>query len=262
MYVGWVVDDLVIRVARGYVVTLDASNFTEFVFKQNFIAVEFYAPWCGHCKKLAPEWEKAAKALSENEPPFLPTIVQDYKGPREAQGIVDYVNKQTAPASAEIRSPEDVAALINLKKITIVGVFPDFSGEKFENFTTLAERLRADIDFAHTTNAKLLPHGDSSLSGPIIRLFKPFDELLVDFEEFNVDVLEKLVEASSTPLDATANDYPHGPFDVKGYPTLFFKSASGKISQYEGDRTKEDMVNFIQKNKDKAAQQDSGKDEL
>lgn len=49
-------------------------------------------------------------------------------------------------------------------------------------------------------------------------------------------------------------------FKVQGYPTLYLKSASGKIVEYEGDRTKEDIIEFIKKNKDSATQQESNQE--
>lgn len=65
-----------------------------------------------------------------------------------------------------------------------MGIFPDFAGEKFENYITVAEKLRSDYDFRHTSDAKLLPRGDSTVKHPTVRLLKPFDELVVDTEVF------------------------------------------------------------------------------
>jgi len=44
------------------VVKLTTSNWDKQVIKSSKLwMVEFYAPWCGHCKQLTPHWEKAAE---------------------------------------------------------------------------------------------------------------------------------------------------------------------------------------------------------
>jgi thiol-disulfide isomerase/thioredoxin len=46
------------------VVELTDNNFDNRVKDSDGVwIVEFYAPWCGHCQNLAPEYQKAAQAL-------------------------------------------------------------------------------------------------------------------------------------------------------------------------------------------------------
>ncbi|OTF71502.1 hypothetical protein BLA29_006824, partial [Euroglyphus maynei] len=46
------------------VIELTESNFDEKVLKSDDLwLVEFYAPWCGHCKNLAPIWAEVATEL-------------------------------------------------------------------------------------------------------------------------------------------------------------------------------------------------------
>lgn len=105
------------------VVTLDPSNFDAMVLgSEDLWLVEFFAPWCGHCKRLTPEWEKAANDLkgtkihiaavdadkhrdlgSRFHVQGFPTIKvfgedksnpTNYEGQRQASGIVQFARKQ------------------------------------------------------------------------------------------------------------------------------------------------------------------------
>jgi len=96
--------------------------------------MEFYAPWCGHCKTLAPEFSRAAatlkasgsavklakceatthkEAASKHDVKGYPTLkwfvngtAQEYSGGRTADTIVNWINKKTGPPSTLVTSTE------------------------------------------------------------------------------------------------------------------------------------------------------------
>ncbi|KAJ8331675.1 hypothetical protein O5D80_000574 [Batrachochytrium dendrobatidis] len=108
--------------AKDNVISVNSNNFNSVVMDtEHPVAVEFYAPWCGHCKQLAPEYVKAATSLQglaklvavdcdEQSNQALcgrfgvkgfPTIKvfsggikgmpEDYNGERKSKAIVDYL---------------------------------------------------------------------------------------------------------------------------------------------------------------------------
>lgn len=120
------------------VVILDTANFEHLTQASTGMTtgdwmVEFYAPWCGHCKHLAPVYEEVATALkgevnvakvdaakersigSRFEIKGFPTIlflshgnVYKFKGPRTKEGLVEFAKggyKKMADQAEPIPEP-------------------------------------------------------------------------------------------------------------------------------------------------------------
>jgi len=161
-------------------VELTDSSFDGELEEIDTALVMFYAPWCGHCKRLKPEFEKAASVLKANDPPITlakvdcteggqdtcgrfsvsgyPTIKifrngelsQDYSGPREAAGIIKYMKAQVGDASKECKTEAELTALLAKPEVVVV----NYDKANDAVFQKVANTMRETVAFGHTEGDK------------------------------------------------------------------------------------------------------------
>ncbi|KAL9347579.1 hypothetical protein Peur_058945 [Populus x canadensis] len=155
-------------------VELNSRNFDELVLKSKELwIVEFFAPWCGHCKKLAPEWKKAANSLQgkvklghvdcDSEKSLMsrfnvqgfPTILVfgadkdtpiPYEGARTASAIESFALEQlesnvAPPEVTELTGPDVMEEKCGSAAICFVAFLPDILDSKAEGRNKYIEQL-------------------------------------------------------------------------------------------------------------------------
>lgn len=243
------------------VLVLNDDNFKGAITDNEFVLVEFYAPWCGHCKSLAPEYAKAAKILADKESPIklakvdateatslaeefgvrgYPTLKFfrsgspiEYGGGRQADDIVNWLSKKTGPPALELENVEAAEKFIKDNLVVVVGFFKDRESAEAKTFLSVANAVD-EYPFGITSDEAVFTKYEAK-EGAII-LFKQFDEGKSLFDgESNEVAIKAFVTVQSMPLIVEFNhDSAQRIFggDIKSHLLLFLSKEDGHIEKY------------------------------
>jgi len=208
------------------VLVLTDNTFAQAIEEYDFVLAEFYAPWCGHCKNLAPEYAKAAQQLAETNPNVklakidctvekelaskyeikgFPTLKFfskaagapiPYEAGRTTADIVNWLKKKTGPASVELKTAEEADTLIGNSEVVVI-FFGPTGTEAYDNFIKVANSYE-DVAFAHSGEQTV---GEKYGAGPNgVVLFKKFDEGKVVYSgESDVESVKAFINEHKDP---------------------------------------------------------------
>lgn len=248
--------------AASSVLDLIPNNFDDIVLKSGKPAlVEFFAPWCGHCKKLAPVYEELAanfefakdkvsiaKVDADAEKELgrrfgvqgFPTLKwfdgksdtpTDYQGGRDLESLSSFISEKTglkiktkkaAASAVEMLTDRSFKAEIGGNKDVLVAFTAPWCGRMLKLF----------LDHFYSDVANLV--ADCKSLAPV------WEQVAADYAS-EPNILIAKVDAEAENSKATAQDQ-----GVKSYPTIkYFPKGSTNPEPYEGGRTEQDILSFM-----------------
>jgi len=221
--------------ADSDVVILTESNFDSEMQKGKWL-LEFYAPWCGHCKKLVPTYEEVATQLKNQvnvgkvdctteqgicakfNVKGYPTLklssaegkIVDYNGDRSAASLVAFsLGDDKKPEIKEKAVEEEVVVVSDVVTLT---------DANFDELTAVGDWL--------------------------LEFYAPWcghcKKLVPTYEQVATQLKGKV---SVGKVDCTQEKKVAAQYKIRGYPTLKFKT-NGQLYDYSGDRSVADLYKF------------------
>ncbi|KAG5397609.1 hypothetical protein IGI04_019423 [Brassica rapa subsp. trilocularis] len=212
----------------GTVLELTDSNFESAISTFDCVFVDFYAPWCGHCKRLNPELDAAAPILAKLKQPIIiaklnadkysrlarkleidafPTLMlynhgvpMEYYGPRKADLLVRYLKKFVAPDVAVLESNSHVKDFVEDSGTS----FPVFIGFGLNQslISGLGRKYKKKAWFAVAKDASedVMVSYDFDKAPALVAQHPAYNEHSVFYGPFEDGFLEEFVKQNFLPL--------------------------------------------------------------
>ena len=253
--------------ALAKVVDLNSENFDSTLKNKDLAIVKFFAPWCGHCKMMAEDWEKASNALADNDKVLI--------------GNVDCTEERELCSSQSVQGYPTLKAFKN-------GVFSEETYDRKEDAILRyvksalgggADDGPADAGVQADPKSEDVPDNSEYKSDNIWKIVgKNFKETVLDqdkhfflkvyapwcghcvamqpaWEEFAKAMADR-DDVVVAEIDATANELPTA-YNVRGFPTIFWCDKGNKAApeKYQGSRSVESWTDFVDKKAPKAKEE-------
>ncbi|KAK3680023.1 hypothetical protein LTR78_000400 [Recurvomyces mirabilis] len=229
--------------AQSAVKDLIPSNFDDVVLNSGKPSlVEFFAPWCGHCKTLAPIYDELAAnyQFAQNKVNIAKVDADSEKELGRRFGVQGFPTLKWFDGKSE--TPEDYRGGRDLESLSkfieektgLKGKAKKAEASKVEmlNDKTFKEMVGADKDAIVAFTAPWCGH--CKTLAPI------WEKVASDFSAESSVLIAK-VDCEAENAKATAQDA-----GVKSYPTIFYYPKGSKEGiPYSGGRSEQDLITFM-----------------
>lgn len=225
------------------VVHLKDDTFDDFIANNPSVLVMFYAPWCGHCKAMKPEYTDAARTLKDEEVSGVLAAVDATKAREVAKRFkiegyptVKYFKDGEVAFDVNERTADKIVEFMKDPKEPPPPPPPE------KNWSEVPSEVKHLTDETFKGFLKKKKHVLVMFYAPWCGHCKKAKPEFMDAAKHDADN-NKVAYAA---VDCTVHSAVCSQYDVHGYPTFRYFNYGKKDFKYTGGRVAKDFIKFME----------------